>query len=99
MTGMTPGEGRTRRQGGMGTDDDSDSGLAFLMGFLALGAVVQTAAWLWGHPLAATAAEPAAAFATRQRLHLVDRERLARWGTGQHLYQVLDIDPGPGRHA
>ncbi|MFB7674493.1 restriction endonuclease [Kitasatospora purpeofusca] len=43
--------------------------------------------------------EPAAAFATRQRLHLVDRERLARWGAGQHLYQVLDIDHGPGRHT
>ncbi|MFF4383635.1 restriction endonuclease [Kitasatospora sp. NPDC001547] len=274
---MTPGEGRTRRQDGTGADDDSDSGLAFLMGFFALGAVVQTAAWLWGHPLAATAAlggaaavlvalraalrrtalgppvrrflqplwalvragiatrfklartraaasvtgrieqwahrpvrqatpaepaasytrrsldhtleafeaatptrfeemcrellerdgfidavrvggardlgadvvavdglgrrvvlqckryatplgseafqrfngtarpihgaavpvvvalngftEPAAAFATRQHLHLVDRERLARWGAGQHLYQVLDIDPGPGRHT
>ncbi|MER6398428.1 restriction endonuclease [Kitasatospora sp. NPDC001603] len=43
--------------------------------------------------------EPAAAFATQQRLHLVDRERLARWGAGQHLYQVLDIDHGPGRHT
>lgn len=52
MTGMTSGEGRSRRQGGMGADDDSDSGLALLMGFFALGAVVQTVAWLWGHPLA-----------------------------------------------
>jgi hypothetical protein len=42
---------------------------------------------------------PAAALATQQRLHLVDRERLARWGIGQHLYEVLDIDPGPGRRG
>ncbi|MCX4745953.1 restriction endonuclease [Kitasatospora sp. NBC_01287] len=42
---------------------------------------------------------PAAALATQQRLHLVDRERLARWGSGQHLYEVLDIDRGPGRLA
>ncbi|WP_395292867.1 hypothetical protein ACF9IK_04095 [Kitasatospora hibisci] len=53
---MTSGEGRSRRQDGTGTDDDSDSGLAFLMGFFALGIVVQTGAWLWGHPLAAAAA-------------------------------------------
>ncbi|MET9615409.1 restriction endonuclease [Kitasatospora indigofera] len=39
--------------------------------------------------------EPAAAFAIQQRLHLVDRERLARWGAGQHFYDVLDIDRGP----
>ncbi|WP_406194765.1 restriction endonuclease [Kitasatospora sp. NBC_01560] len=39
--------------------------------------------------------EPAAAFANRQRLHLVDRERLARWGAGHHLYDVLEIDRGP----
>ncbi|MET8700055.1 restriction endonuclease [Kitasatospora sp. NPDC004723] len=273
---MTSGEGRSRRQDGTGTDD-GDSGLAFLLGFVALGVVVQTVAWLWGHPLAAAAVlggaatvlvalrvalrrtalgppvrrflqplwalvragiaarftlartraaasvtgrieqwahrpvrqttpaepaasytrrslvhtleafeaatptgfeemcrelleragftdavrtggagdlgadvvavdglgrrvvlqckryaaplgseavqtfngtarpvhgaavpvvvalngftEPAAAFATQQRLHLVDRERLARWGAGQHLYQVLDIDPGAGRHT
>ncbi|MET9398452.1 restriction endonuclease [Kitasatospora sp. NPDC002965] len=43
--------------------------------------------------------DPAAAFATQQRLHLVDRERLARWGAGQHLYDVLDIDRAPGRRA
>ncbi|MFH9354724.1 restriction endonuclease [Kitasatospora sp. NPDC017646] len=43
--------------------------------------------------------DPAAAFATRQRLNLVDRERLARWGAGQHLYDVLDIDRDPGRRT
>ncbi|MER6401427.1 hypothetical protein ABT263_36100 [Kitasatospora sp. NPDC001603] len=37
MTGMTSGEGRSRRQDGTGTDDDSDSGIAFLTGFFALG--------------------------------------------------------------
>lgn len=34
---------------------------------------------------------PAAAFAARQQLHLIDRERLARWGAGHHLYDVLGI--------
>ncbi|MFG2698011.1 restriction endonuclease [Kitasatospora sp. NPDC048407] len=43
--------------------------------------------------------EPAADFATQQRLHLVDRERLARWGAGQHLYDVLQIDRGPDPSA
>ncbi|MFJ2866936.1 hypothetical protein [Kitasatospora sp. NPDC087314] len=41
-------------------------------------------------------ADPAAAFAVQQRLYLVDCERLARWGVGWHLYDVLDIDRGPG---
>ncbi|MDH6578235.1 restriction endonuclease [Kitasatospora sp. MAP5-34] len=35
---------------------------------------------------------PAVAFAGKQHLHLVDRERLARWGAGHHLYDVLGID-------
>ncbi len=35
---------------------------------------------------------PAIAFAQKHLLHLVDRERLARWGAGQHLYDVLGID-------
>ncbi|MFE7194354.1 restriction endonuclease [Kitasatospora sp. NPDC057541] len=43
--------------------------------------------------------DPAAAFANQQRLHLVDRERLARWGAGQHLYDVLEIDRGTGRRT
>ncbi|MFF4345639.1 restriction endonuclease [Kitasatospora sp. NPDC001540] len=39
--------------------------------------------------------EPAAVFANQQRLHLVDRERLARWGAGPDLYDVLEIDRSP----
>lgn len=35
---------------------------------------------------------PTIAFAQKHLLHLVDRERLARWGAGQHLYDVLGID-------
>ncbi|WP_280717741.1 hypothetical protein [Kitasatospora sp. MAP5-34] len=35
---------------------------------------------------------PAVAFAEKQHLHLVDRERLARRGAGHHLYDVLGID-------
>ncbi|MGW4379401.1 restriction endonuclease [Kitasatospora sp. NPDC004531] len=38
---------------------------------------------------------PAVEFANRQCLHLVDRERLGRWGAGQHLYDVLEIDRSP----
>ncbi|MFE9425811.1 restriction endonuclease [Kitasatospora sp. NPDC006697] len=35
---------------------------------------------------------PAIDFAQKHRLHLVDRERLARWSAGHHLYDVLGID-------
>ncbi|MFG2115451.1 restriction endonuclease [Streptomyces sp. NPDC048718] len=35
---------------------------------------------------------PAIAFAERHGLHLVDRERLARWGAGNDLYDVLGIE-------
>ncbi len=43
--------------------------------------------------------DPAAAFATKQRLHLVDRERRARWGAGQHLCDVLQVNQGPDQRA
>ncbi|MFJ4191900.1 restriction endonuclease [Kitasatospora sp. NPDC089509] len=35
---------------------------------------------------------PAVAFAEKHRLHLIDRERLARWGAGYHLYDVLEVE-------
>ncbi|OKJ13839.1 restriction endonuclease [Kitasatospora sp. CB01950] len=34
---------------------------------------------------------PAVKFARQQRIHLVDRAALERWGAGEHLYDVLDI--------
>ncbi|MFJ7277134.1 DUF3710 domain-containing protein [Kitasatospora sp. NPDC098663] len=40
--------------------------------------------------------DPAAGFAIRQRIHLVDREGLPRWGSGQHRYHALEIERGPG---
>lgn len=43
--------------------------------------------------------DPAADFANQQGLHLVDRERLARWGAGRHLYDVLEIERGPERRT
>ncbi|MER8104886.1 hypothetical protein [Kitasatospora sp. NPDC094016] len=38
-------------------------------------------------------------FATRQRIHLVDRECLPRRGAGQHRYHALEIECGPGRRT
>lgn len=34
---------------------------------------------------------PAVRFAHQQRIHLIDRAALERWGAGEHLYDILDI--------